>query len=148
LKANWSDTPAEARSHCDKVARFGGTGSYTMLQACIQQGSLSGIGNDSRYLQFTAPVQPGNSGGPLVDVNGLIVGVVSTRLADIEMLKASGSLPQNVNFAIRGDLATGFLRANGIAPVTAEPKRPLSASAIASNAQAYTVQVVCQSHEL
>jgi S1-C subfamily serine protease len=106
--------------------------------------SLSGIGNDSRYLQFTAPVQPGNSGGPLVDVNGLIVGVVSARLDDIEVLKASGSLPQNVNFAIRGHLATDFLRANGVVPVIAEPKSPLSASAIASNAQGYTVQVVCQ----
>jgi S1-C subfamily serine protease len=106
--------------------------------------SLSGIGNDSRYLQFTAPIQPGNSGGPLVDANGLIVGVVSARLADIEILKASGSLPQNVNFAIRSDLAEGFLRANGVAPAVAEPKSPLSTSAIASNAQAYTVQVVCQ----
>ena len=106
--------------------------------------SLSGIGNDSRYLQFSAAVQPGNSGGPLVDANGLIVGVVSARLADIEMLKASGSLPQNVNFAIRGDLAAGFLRANGIAPVVVEPKSPLSTSSIASHAQAYTVQVVCQ----
>jgi len=106
--------------------------------------SLSGIGNDSRYLQFTAPVQPGNSGGPLVDVNGLIVGVVSARLDDIEVLRASGSLPQNVNFAIRGHLATDFLTANGVVPVVAEPKSPLSASAIASNAQSYTVQVVCQ----
>ena len=106
--------------------------------------SLSGIGNDSRYLQFTAAVQPGNSGGPLVDGNGLIVGVVSARLADIEMLKQSGSLPQNVNFAIRGDLATGFLRANGVQPLVAEPKSPLSASEIATNAQAYTVQVICQ----
>jgi len=106
--------------------------------------SLSGIGNDSRYLQFTAPVQPGNSGGPLVDANGLIVGVVSARLADIEMLKASGSLPQNVNFAIRGDLAMGFLRANGVEPVIAEPKNPLSTSEIANNAQAYTIQIICQ----
>ena len=106
--------------------------------------SLSGMGNDSRYLQFTAPVQPGNSGGPLVDGNGLVVGVVSARLPDIEILKASGSLPQNVNFAIRGDLATGFLRANGVQPLVAEPKSPLSASEIATNAQAYTVQVTCQ----
>jgi hypothetical protein len=75
---------------------------------------------------------------------GLVVGVVSARLADIEMLNASGSLPQNVNFAIRGDLAQRFLRANGVKPLVAEPKSPLSASEIASNAQAYTVQVVCQ----
>ena len=106
--------------------------------------SLSGIGNDSRYLQFTAPIQPGNSGGPLVDANGLIVGVVSARLADIEMLKASGSLPQNVNFAIRGELAMGFLRANGVEPAITEPKNPLSTSEIANNGQTYTVQIICQ----
>jgi serine protease Do len=70
--------------------------------------------------------------------------MVSARLADIEMLKASGSLPQNVNFAIRGDLARGFLKANGVEPVVAEPKNPLSTSAIANNAQAFTVQVICQ----
>ena len=106
--------------------------------------SLSGVGNDSRYLQFTAPVQPGNSGGPLVDGDGLIVGVVSARLPDMEMLKASGTLPQNVNFAIRGDLAMDFLGANGVQPLVAEPKSPLSAEEIATKAQAYTVQVICQ----
>ena len=73
-----------------------------------------------------------------------VVGVVSARLADIEMPKASGTLPQNVNFAIRGDLAMGFLRANGVEPKVGEPKSPLSASEIASNAEPYTVQVVCQ----
>jgi S1-C subfamily serine protease len=106
--------------------------------------SLSGIGNDSRYLQFTAPVQPGNSGGPLVDANGLVVGVVSARLADIKMLKASGSLPQNVNFAIRGELARGFLKANGVTPIETDPTKQLSASEIANEAQAYTVQIICQ----
>jgi S1-C subfamily serine protease len=106
--------------------------------------SLSGIENDSRYLQFTAPVQPGNSGGPLVDANGFVIGVVSARLADIEMLKASGSLPQNVNFAIRGDLARSFLRANGVEPLVAEPESSQSASEIANKAKAYTVQVSCQ----
>jgi serine protease Do len=107
--------------------------------------SLSGIGNDSSVLQFTAPIQPGNSGGPLVDAEGLVVGVVTSRLADIEILKASGSLPQNVNFAIRGELAKAFLKANGVEPVIAQSKSPLPASEIAKKAQAYTVQIICSS---
>jgi S1-C subfamily serine protease len=106
--------------------------------------SLSGIRNDSRYLQFTAPIQPGNSGGPLVGANGLVVGVVSAKLPDIEMLKTSGSLPQNVNFAIRGELASSFLRANGVEPTEAEPAKVLSASEIASEGQDYTVQIICK----
>jgi hypothetical protein len=62
----------------------------------------------------------------------------------MEMLKASGTLPQNVNFAIRGDLAMDFLGANGVQPLVAERKSPLSAEEIATDAQAYTVQVICQ----
>jgi S1-C subfamily serine protease len=105
--------------------------------------SLSGIRNDTRYLQLTAPVQPGNSGGPLVDAGGLVVGVVSARLNDIEVLKASGSLPQNVNFAIRGDLAQGFLRANGVEPRVEAPRSPSSTSEVAKVGQSYTVHVLC-----
>jgi hypothetical protein len=109
--------------------------------------SLSGTNNDSRYLQLTAPVQPGNSGGPMVDANGLVVGVVSARLNDIEVLKASGSLPQNVNFAIRGDLAQGFLRANGVEPSVQEPTDSSSpspsSSEVAKIAQAFTVKILC-----
>lgn len=108
--------------------------------------SLSGIKNDSRYLQFSAPVQPGNSGGPMVDANGLIVGVVSGRLNDIEILKASGSVPQNVNFAIRGDLAQGFLRANGVEPILRDANTSSASwtpSEVAKYSQAYTVHVVC-----
>jgi serine protease Do len=105
--------------------------------------SLSGIQNDTRYLQITAPVQPGNSGGPLVDSNGLVVGVVSMRLNEIEVFRRRGSLPQNVNFAIRADLAKSFLRANAGDPLIAEPRAAQSASEIAKQALAYTVQVVC-----
>ena len=105
--------------------------------------ALAGIQNDTRYLQITTPVQPGNSGGPLIDVNGLVVGVVSMRINEIEVLRRSGSLPQNVNFAIRADLVKSFLRANAVEPAIEEPTISLSASKIARRAQAYTVQVVC-----
>ena len=79
----------------------------------------------------------------MVDAEGRVVGVVTSRLADIEMLKASGSLPQNVNFAVRAELAKAFLKANGVEPEIAQSKSPLSSSEIARKAQAYTVQIIC-----
>ena len=60
------------------------------------------MGDDSRYLQISAPVQPGNSGGPLLDQDGNVVGVVSAKLNALKlMLATNGDIPQNVNFAIK-----------------------------------------------
>ena len=50
-------------------------------------------------LQFTAPVQPGNSGGPLFDQSGHVIGVVTSKLSPLWTAVHLGDLPQNVNFA-------------------------------------------------
>jgi hypothetical protein len=71
----------------------------------VTRGSVSGeygIGGSPDELQVTAPVQPGNSGGPLVNQAGDIVGVVSSKLNATKVADAIGDIPQNVNFAIRG----------------------------------------------
>src|SRR5439155_21695916 len=62
--------------------------------------ALAGLGDDSRYLQITAPVQPGSSGGPLLDQSGNVVGVVVGKLDALRVAQAIGDIPQNVNFAI------------------------------------------------
>jgi S1-C subfamily serine protease len=90
-------------------------------------------------------VQPGNSGGPLLDGSGQVVGIVSGRLDDIGILKVSGSLPQNVNFAIHGGLAASFLRANDIDPLIAASANVLSPSEIAKNAKLHTLRLNCLS---
>ena len=66
--------------------------------------SLSGIRDDPRCYQISVPVQPGNSGGALVDERGNVVGVVAARLDDVVTYEASGALPQNVNYAVKGGL--------------------------------------------
>lgn len=83
--------------------------------------SLMGLMNDPRYLQISAPVQPGNSGGPLVDLSGRVVGVVTAKLNAVAVADATGDIPQAINFAIRPENATRFLDANGIHYVSADP---------------------------
>jgi len=65
--------------------------------------SLSGIKDDIRMFQIDIPIQPGNSGGPMLNKEGEVVGVITSTLNQIITLRESGSLPQNVNFAVKSD---------------------------------------------
>ena len=71
--------------------------------------SLSGAGDDARYFQISVPVQPGNSGGALVDERGNVVGVVSAKLDAAVAFKSSGALPENVNYAVKSSYLLSFL---------------------------------------
>lgn len=61
----------------------------------------SGIMNDPRYFQISVPIQPGNSGGPLMNKKNYVVGIIAAKLSDVNTLRESGALPQNVNFAVK-----------------------------------------------
>jgi hypothetical protein len=63
--------------------------------------SLTGVGNDPRTFQISIPVQAGNSGGPLLNMKGEVVGIVAGKLSAAEVFKWTGDLPQNVNYAIK-----------------------------------------------
>jgi S1-C subfamily serine protease len=71
--------------------------------------SLTGIKGDASVLQVSVPVQPGNSGGPLVNHKGEAIGVVVSSAAPGPFLRATGALPQSVNFAVRSDLCRPLL---------------------------------------
>jgi S1-C subfamily serine protease len=71
--------------------------------------SLSGAGDDARYFQISVPVQPGNSGGALVDDRGNVVGIVAARLSEAASLMTTGVLPQNVNYAVKSSYLLSFL---------------------------------------
>ena len=72
--------------------------------------SLEGMMDDPSEYQISVPVQPGNSGGPLCDANGDVVGVVVARLNDMAMLRSEGVIPQNVNYAVKAPLADRMLQ--------------------------------------
>jgi TPR repeat protein len=87
--------------------------------------SLSGAGDDPRYFQISVPVQPGNSGGALVDERGNVIGIVSAKLDAGAALAASGALPENVNYAVKSSLLLSFLES--VPAVSAKLKTPLTA---------------------
>lgn len=77
-----------------------------------QVSSETGMADDPRFLQVTVPVQSGNSGGPLLNMKGEVVGIMVGKLNALKMAKASGDLTENVNYAVKVGhlvpLAMGF----------------------------------------
>lgn len=113
----------------------------------VTKGSVSalagGPGNDRRFMQISAPIQPGNSGGPVLDMSGNLVGVVVATLNAAAVAQLSGSLPQNVNFAIALEEVRSLLRAHDVPYVTRESKSSLKAPDVVEEAERYTVQIDC-----
>jgi len=105
--------------------------------------ALAGLGDDARYLQVTAPIQPGNSGGPLLDQSGNVVGVVVASLSALKIAKVYGRLPQNVNFAINASVARTFLDANAIRYDAAPSVAKLETADIGERARRFTVLIEC-----
>jgi S1-C subfamily serine protease len=103
--------------------------------------SLAGLYNDTRFLQISAPVQPGNSGGPLHDTSGNIVGVVTAKLNAIRIAKATGDIPENINFAIKTGALRDFLDNSAVPYQTTEPAGETKTADIASAARAYTMLI-------
>jgi S1-C subfamily serine protease len=64
---------------------------------------LSGPGGEASLVQITVPIQPGNSGGPLLNEAGEVVGVVTSSAAIRPFLAMTGTLPQNVNWAVKSE---------------------------------------------
>ena len=105
--------------------------------------ALAGIGNDTRLLQITVPIQPGNSGGPLLDQSGHVVGIIVSKLDAIKVAKATGDLPQNINFAINGAVAKSFLDANSVEYELASSGKRLESSTVGEQAKKFTLLLEC-----
>ncbi len=108
-----------------------------------QINSVAGAGNDYTLLQISAPVQPGSSGGPVLDNSGDVIAIVVSGTSSLAELLQTGTTPQNVNFAIRGELAQIFMQAHGVKFKVGEHKKELRTEEIADAGEKSTVFIVC-----
>ncbi len=106
--------------------------------------SLGGLNNDKKRLQITAPVQPGNSGGPLMDTSGNIIGVIVSKLDAVSMMESNKDIPQNINFAIKGKIARSFLKVHGIPFELSKDNKKYETYEIAAMARGYTIYIKCE----
>jgi V8-like Glu-specific endopeptidase len=97
--------------------------------------STVGIRGNQSQMQISVPVQRGNSGGPVFDQSGNVIGVVVSKLDALKVAERVGDLPQNVNFAIRGDVVRNFLDANNVVFTASNDTAKLENTEIASRGQ-------------
>ena len=106
--------------------------------------SLRGLRDAAGEIQITAPVQPGNSGGPVLDRAGFVIGVVQSKLDALQAVKATGDIPQNVNFAVSLDVLADFLAKNNVPIKAAARGVAIETTQVAQMAQSFTHQIDCK----
>jgi S1-C subfamily serine protease len=96
--------------------------------------ATSGLQDDPTVFQVSVEIQPGNSGGPLFNETGEVIGITSSSLDPKAAVEAFGTLPQNVNYAIKSSYISALLpmlpqtliASRGIMVVPTEPENTLA----------------------
>ena len=105
--------------------------------------ALCGIGNDTSVMQFSAPIASGNSGGPILDQAGHVVGLVYSSL-NKELVRQGGSNAENVNFGVKGVVVRAFLNATGVEPQVASAGYPRSRAEVVREGRAFIYRIRCE----
>ena len=105
--------------------------------------STVGVKGNPAQMQIDVPIQRGNSGGPVLDAAGNVIGIVVSKLDALKLAKSTGDLPQNINFAIRGDVVRSFLEAQHVDFTTSSASSKLENTEIVNRGVAVTVLVRC-----
>ena len=136
----------------DRVAVFG----FPLSEVLATTGNLTagevsamaGLGNNSSMFQISAPIQPGSSGSPVLSLRGNVSGMISSTASTVRLTQATGTIAQNLNFAINKDTVVGFLRANGIPFEEAGDgifsSGALDVAAVGEQAKKWTIRVTCE----
>jgi hypothetical protein len=107
--------------------------------------SLTGIGDDPRTYQISVPLQSGNSGGPLINMNGEAVGLVTAKLDAVKVFQWTGDLPQNVNYGIKIDYVKTLLEmVEPLQPLETLSAKPGTPEELVKRVENSIVCVVCR----
>ena len=104
--------------------------------------SLSGIGNNYSNIQIDAALQPGNSGGPVVNGLGNVVGIAVAKLDTFVTLEAFGTVPEDTNFAVKSSIAKSMMDAHNIV-VEAPSEIEMSSRDLSRKIQNSTAYIGC-----
>jgi S1-C subfamily serine protease len=146
--------PLAARLRRDAAPRLGepvAVVGYPLVQVLSAQPNVSfghvnstvGLKGNPSQMQIDVPIQRGNSGGPVFDTAGNVIGIVVSKLDALKLAKSTGDLPQNINFAIRGEVVRSFLEAEQVDFTASSASVKLENTEIASRGTAVTVLIRC-----
>jgi S1-C subfamily serine protease len=104
----------------------------------------TGLRDNDNHLQISAPVQPGNSGGPMLDMSGNVVGVVVAKLDAKSIAEMIDDIPQNVNFAVKSTVLMNFLDAHGVRYATAGLAQSMGSADLYDRAKSMSMLILCE----
>jgi hypothetical protein len=105
--------------------------------------ALRGALDNPNYIQITTPIQPGSSGGALLDTSGHVIGVVAKRLNPGNSFQTAGEMPQLANFAVGLDMLRHFLNKNKIPLTERDSKQELRPADVGDQARLFSYSIRC-----
>lgn len=105
----------------------------------------TGLGGEQRWFTTNVGIQPGNSGGPLLDEYGQVIGVAVAKIDELSLLSSTGTVAPNIGFAIKTEPLLNFLSIFRL-PDAKPSKEAIPVRATVEIARDFTVQIVCSTH--